>query len=185
LLATHGGRYSLEMRRLIGLGVLASLAFGCGTPETPIGSSRAALAAGQSELWGEAGELFVPTGRLMDWSYAGYRAGEEPLPMAAASIDVTTSGATANDASDDTAAFADALASAGPGDVVFVPEGRFVISDADTPPPTRPPALLRGLDGAGGGPTIVLPDGMHADMQGGSRIIHAEPEAEPAGGPAR
>lgn len=64
--------------------------------------------AATSQLWGDNGELFDPHGRLMDWSYAGYRYGEEPLPELAATTNVTDYDAVADDGGDDTAAFVDA-----------------------------------------------------------------------------
>lgn len=99
---------------------------GCGASEGPVDSTRAALTVNQSVLWGEDGELFDATGRVMDWSYAGYHAGEDPLPTEAATVTVS---ATPDDAGDDTDAFIDALASAQAGDVVSIPAGRFVISE--------------------------------------------------------
>ncbi len=80
-----------------------------------------------SDLWGEAGELFVPTGRIMDWSYAGYQAGESPLPELTPDVSVTDFGAVADDAGDDTDAFNQAIQSLTNGGVVGVPAGRFVI----------------------------------------------------------
>jgi hypothetical protein len=43
------------------------------------------LLTGCSKLWGCAGELYnminsTGSRRLMDWSYAGYMAGEAPIP---------------------------------------------------------------------------------------------------------
>jgi Pectate lyase superfamily protein len=108
------------------------------------------LATGQSQLWGAKGELFVPDGRLMDWSYAGYRAGEADLPNASATLDVTTYGATADDSSDDTAAFQQALDAAGPSDVVAIPAGRFVINDTLT--------LGDGVVLRGAGPAATILD---------------------------
>lgn len=37
-------------------------------------------AAITSPLWGTSGERFNPAGRLMDWSFAGYKQGNEPIP---------------------------------------------------------------------------------------------------------
>jgi MYXO-CTERM domain-containing protein len=117
------------MRRIATLSALALASAACGAPDREHARTASALEAGQSELWGVDGELFDAAGRVMDWSYAGYHAGEDPLPSPSSTITVTTFGATADDASDDTQAFIDALASAQPGDVVSIPAGRFVISD--------------------------------------------------------
>ncbi len=82
-----------------------------------------------SALWGEAGEAFDPAGRLMDWSYAGYRYGESELPIAAVTFDVTDFGATPGDAGDDTAGFKAAIAAAAAqGGVVWVPSGTYSLS---------------------------------------------------------
>lgn len=42
--------------------------------------AAAALPAGFSKFWGKAGELFDPAGRITDYSFAGYKQGNEPLP---------------------------------------------------------------------------------------------------------
>ncbi len=138
------------MRREFGcLLALVLGASGCGAQSEPtLGASRTALAAGQSELWGASGELFDPAGRLMDWSYAGYRAGEQPLPTPASTISVTTFGATADDQSDDSQAFLDALASAKTGDVVSIPAGRFIIAE--------PLTLASGVILRGAGPDATI-----------------------------
>lgn len=89
------------------------------------------VAAETSSLWGEDGEAFDPTGRLMDWSYAGYRAGELPLPELAPTHLVTDFGAIADDGQDDTAAIVAALAAAARegGGVVGLPPGRLLLSE--------------------------------------------------------
>ncbi len=63
----------------------------------------------------------------MDWSYAGYRAGEATLPTLTPTLSVTDHGATADDSSDDTAAFEAALSAAKSGDVIGIPAGKFII----------------------------------------------------------
>ena len=82
-----------------------------------------------SQTWGVAGEHFDPRGRLMDWSYAGYRHGEADLPSAPNAVTVTDHGAAADDDGDDTAGFRAAIAAVEGGGVVFVPAGTFIISD--------------------------------------------------------
>lgn len=42
--------------------------------------AAAALPAGYSKYWGIAGELFNPAGRITDYSFAGYKQGNEALP---------------------------------------------------------------------------------------------------------
>lgn len=89
--------------------------------------------AGTSQLWGEHGELWDPLGRLPDFSYAGYQAGEEP-PTVTPVTDVRDHGAVADDDGDDTAAFQAALDYAGTagGGAVTVPAGTWRITDVLT-----------------------------------------------------
>ena len=46
-----------------------------------------------SELWGAAGEKWTPESRLPDFSFAGYRRGEEPFRIPKAQVSVATFGA--------------------------------------------------------------------------------------------
>src|SRR5262249_52041953 len=41
-----------------------------------------------SELWGQAGELWIAGGRLPDFSYAGYHCGESAFPSVAPGVSV-------------------------------------------------------------------------------------------------
>lgn len=91
-------------------------------------SSRPVAAAEFSRLWGEHGELWSPAGRLPDFSFAGYRQGEEGIPTPPVRWNVRDFGANGDDALDDTEAFKKAIAETEAG-VIFVPEGRYVISD--------------------------------------------------------
>ena len=43
-------------------------------------AAAAALPPGYSKYWGLNGELFDPSGRITDYSFAGYKQGNEPLP---------------------------------------------------------------------------------------------------------
>lgn len=82
-----------------------------------------------SKLWGRRGELFSPTGRLMDWSYAGYGHGEKALPSLKPTINITSYGAKPNDNQDDTAAFEKAVAAASrQGGTILVPKGTWILS---------------------------------------------------------
>ncbi len=68
---------------------------------------------------------------LPDFSWAGYRWGEQPIPELPVTMDVTAFGATGDDMRDDTAPFQRALAAAHqhPGPVVLgIPAGRFHLS---------------------------------------------------------
>lgn len=102
-----------------------------------------------SELWGKGGELWRPSGRIADHSYAGYMANERRIPAYPERINVRTYGAVPNDDKDDTAAFqaaikaASALASAfstapdrgfqnegREGVAILVPAGTYQITQA-------------------------------------------------------
>jgi hypothetical protein len=66
----------------------------------------------------------------MDWSYAGYRAGEVELPDLQPTIDVKADhGAVGDGVVDDTDALEAALSAAGPGDVVHLPAGTYRLTD--------------------------------------------------------
>src|SRR5580704_1219322 len=61
--------------------------------------------AGTSDLWGTNGELWTASGRLPDFSHAGYHCGEEPLPHPGADVSVAAFGAKGDGVTDDTQAF--------------------------------------------------------------------------------
>ncbi|AWV91426.1 MYXO-CTERM domain-containing protein [Bradymonas sediminis] len=92
-------------------------------------TARDAVASGPtSALWGEDGELFTPGGRLMDWSYAGYGAGERAIPDVPVVADVAAHGAVGDGVADDGAAIEaaiDAVEAAG-GGAVYLPPGRYL-----------------------------------------------------------
>jgi hypothetical protein len=80
-----------------------------------------------SRLWGAHGELWDPLGRLPDFSYAGYRAGERPLPDVPVVRDVKQAfGAVGDGVTDDTAAFVRAIDETSDG-ALLVPKGRYLI----------------------------------------------------------
>jgi ribosomal protein L21E len=110
----------------------------------------ASLPAEVSQLWGVAGEKWTPASRLPDFSYAGYRRGEEPFRIPSASISVADFGAKGDGRTDDTAAFKKAIA-AGAGKVIQVPAGRFLLSDI-----LRIQVSNLVLRGAGPGQTIFV-----------------------------
>jgi Pectate lyase superfamily protein len=94
-----------------------------------------------SALWGKTGEKWSQESRLPDFSYAGYRHGEEPLPYPAVTHNVRDFGAVGDGKHDDTEAFKRALAEV-PAGVILVPEGRYVITDLLAI--TKPNLVLRG-----------------------------------------
>lgn len=103
-----------------------------------------------SDLWGKSGEKWSPQSRLPDFSFAGYRAGQENIPSPPEVANVRTFGAVGNGVTDDTQAFLNAIASASNGAVV-VPAGRYKITQVLKI--TKPNVVLRG---AGSGSTTLL-----------------------------
>lgn len=81
-----------------------------------------------SKLWGERGELWRPQSRLPDFSFAGYRWGQEPYRRPAEKISVKDFGAVGDGRTDDTEAFKRAIA-AGKGKLIVIPPGRYVLRD--------------------------------------------------------
>ena len=81
-----------------------------------------------SALWGRDGERWTPQSRLPDFSYAGYRRGESPLPTVKPGVSVKTFGAVGDGQADDTAAFQKAI-DASKGKVVAIPPGRYKITN--------------------------------------------------------
>jgi len=86
-----------------------------------------ALGQEYSALWGRAGERWSATGRLPDFSFAGYRCGEEPLPTVPQVANVKAFGAKGDGRTDDSQAFLDAIA-AGKRGAIYVPPGRYRIT---------------------------------------------------------
>ena len=83
--------------------------------------------ADSSELWGSSGELWNPASRLPDFSFAGYRSGEAPIPTPAVVANVMNFGAVGDGIADDTTAFENAIAAANNG-AVLIPAGRYKIT---------------------------------------------------------
>ncbi|HYD85720.1 MAG TPA: glycosyl hydrolase family 28-related protein [Opitutus sp.] len=103
-----------------------------------------------SELWGRAGEKWTPTSRLPDFSFAGYRFGEVPLPHVPVAANVRDFGAKGDGEHDDTQAFKAAIAQTSSG-AIFIPPGCYVITDILW---IRKPNLV--LRGAGTDRTILV-----------------------------
>jgi pectate lyase-like protein len=81
-----------------------------------------------SSLWGVNGEKWTPEGRLPDFSYAGYHAGEAPVPTPPAKWDLKRDfHAAGNGQTDDSDALLKAIESVKSG-VLFIPKGTYVIS---------------------------------------------------------
>ncbi len=83
--------------------------------------------AESSELWGDHGEKWSSKGRLPDFSFAGYRAGDVAIPTPPVTTNVKNFGATGDGLTDDTTAFLKALGSIREG-VIMIPEGRYKLT---------------------------------------------------------
>ena len=114
-------------------------------------SGLTAHAETHSQLWGRGGELWEPTSRLPDFSFAGYHCGEDPLPKIESVTDVTRFGARGDGKTDCTAAFRRAIEETDRG-AIAIPAGRFLISDIIWI--NKPNIVLRG---AGPEQTVIVP----------------------------
>ena len=103
-----------------------------------------------SKLWGENGESWQPGGRLPDFSFAGYRFGEAPLPKVRAATDVCQHGAIGDGKTDCTQAFVKAIEATDVG-AITIPPGRYVIRDIIY---LKKPCIV--LRGAGPEKTVIL-----------------------------
>lgn len=81
-----------------------------------------------SELWGQNGEKWDPRGRLPDFSFVGYKSGEETYKYPANIVDVTNFGAVPDDDNSDYAAIMSAINSISKG-IVYFPQGKYVIDE--------------------------------------------------------
>src|SRR5215207_5824621 len=90
--------------------------------------SVASLPCAHSSLWGAAGERWEPAGRLPDFSYAGYRAGEAKIPAPPARWNLKRDfGAKGDGRTDDSQALLNAVRSIKAG-VLYLPKGTYVIA---------------------------------------------------------
>ena len=111
------------------------------TAASLLGGATSQSLAQHSQLWGESGASWTPQSRLPDFSFAGYRRGEKPLPKVSAGVSVKDFGAKGDGATDDTAAFVKALAEVKSG-AIAVPPGRYRITGLLEI--TRPNLVLSG-----------------------------------------
>jgi hypothetical protein len=81
-----------------------------------------------SELWGAEGEKWSPDGRLPDYSFAGYRRGEAPIPQVPVAANVRDFGARGDGEHDDTTAILRAIEQTERG-AILLPAGRYRITD--------------------------------------------------------
>ncbi len=81
-----------------------------------------------SSLWGVAGEKWQPEGKLPDFSYAGYHAGEMKIPSPKAQWDLKRDFHAVGDGrTDDSQPLLSAIKSIKSG-VLFIPKGTYVVS---------------------------------------------------------
>ena len=114
-----------------------------------------------SALWGERGESWKPEGVLPDFSYAGYHAGEAPIPDEPARWNLKRDFKARGDGiSDDTAAFEAAITTAAKG-VLFIPGGKYLITRSIAI--TNTGVVIRG---AGAGKTILYFAKSLSDIRG-------------------
>ena len=121
--------------------------------------------AEHSQLWGQAGELYDPQGRLPNVSWAGVGQGESPIPDVEVATTVLEHGAVGDGVTDDTQAFQTALDAAGAqgGGAVLVPAGTYLIAgqlvmDDDG-------VVLRGDGDEDGGTVLYFPNSL-TDLYG-------------------
>ncbi len=86
------------------------------------------LLPAQTELWGEDGAAWTPDSRLPDFSFAGYRHGDEELPRPEPDVSVIDFGAVGDGETDSTAAFLRAIAES-PGKTIRIPKGTYLLDD--------------------------------------------------------
>lgn len=81
-----------------------------------------------SALWGVNGEYWDPRGRLPDFSFVGYKSGEDSYNYVNTIVDVTDFGAVNSDSLSDVTAIYNAIASIDSG-IIYFPPGLYIIDD--------------------------------------------------------
>lgn len=115
-----------------------------------------------SQLWGAHGELWSDTSRLPDFSHAGYREGEAPIPDVAVVVSVSDFGAVADGVTDDTAAIQAAIDAAA-GGAVLLPKGRYRVDGVLVVHESG--VVLRG-EGSGPDGSVLVIDKSLSDVLG-------------------
>ncbi|MCP4200631.1 MAG: hypothetical protein GY769_01695 [bacterium] len=114
-------KYAIRSRSVAGALTALLLMAACGAPDLgPVPENTSAL-------WGKNGERWDPAGRLPDFSYAGYRAGNEPIPDVPVVANVKDFGATGDGVTDDSWAFLQAIEETSNG-AILIPAGRYLIT---------------------------------------------------------
>jgi hypothetical protein len=83
----------------------------------------------QSALWGKDGELWKVNEPLKDFSFAGYRQSEIPIPNIPKSVSIRDFGGRGDGKTDDTQALLKAITACPVGGKVFLPAGEYLITD--------------------------------------------------------
>jgi Pectate lyase superfamily protein len=113
------GAVVLGLAALPGTAVLAA---GKAVPSSGLAGQTA------SDLWGNSGERWQAGSRLPDFSFAGYHRGETGVPSVPVKTNVKDHGAKGDGNTDDTKAIQAAIA-ATTGGAVYLPAGRYKITD--------------------------------------------------------
>ena len=88
------------------------------------------MAQRYSNLWGKDGELWKPGSPLKDFSnVAGYRGGTIPLPRRQVKVNIKDFGAKGDGIADDTKALIAAITACPAQGAVFIPNGKYKITD--------------------------------------------------------
>lgn len=155
------------LKQLLYLWLLAFTLSSIQFPDHSLASSftltrqRPSTECSYSSLWGINGERWKPAGRLPDFSYAGYHAGEAKIPESRATWDLKRDFHAKGDGqTDDTKALVDAVQSIDRG-VLFIPKGTYVISK---PIDIAKPNLV--LRGAGPNETVLFFPNSLSDLFG-------------------
>ena len=116
-----------------------------------------------SALYGCAGENWDGSRLPIDWSFAGYKAGDAGLPWVSQSVNIKDFGAKGDGHSDDTQAFKRAIGAAKPGTALLIPGGKYVITEKVD---IRKSIVIRG---AGKGQTTLYYPKALSDVYGNKK----------------
>jgi hypothetical protein len=81
-----------------------------------------------SQIWGKNGEKWDKT-RIPDFTESGYQNGTKPIPIYKTGVNIKDFGAVGDGITDDTKAFRNAIAKCGTNKAVYLPPGKYRITD--------------------------------------------------------